>query len=178
MATIVPKGVSDPAAKGTTVKVADPVDEAISNALVTMHGISGGSRQQQLGPTIWTEVQFEGSPVKALVDTGSPATIEVRFESSCHQTTSRSEPSRVGHVCTVSDAAAHCYATELQWRHTECCAANDGSAEQGRQTPSGFGVHPGRGTRRPAVRYRRTSSVGILSSRASGRGSISGLVFW
>ena len=40
-----------------------------------MHGISGGSGQQQLGPTIWTEVQFEGSPVKALVDTGSPATI-------------------------------------------------------------------------------------------------------
>ena len=75
VATIVPKGVSDPAAKGTTVKVADPVDEAISNVLVTMHGISGGSGQQQLGPTIWTEVQFEGSPVKALVDTGSPATI-------------------------------------------------------------------------------------------------------
>ena len=47
VATIVPKGVSDPAAKGTTVKVADPVDEAISNALVTMHGISGGSGQQQ-----------------------------------------------------------------------------------------------------------------------------------
>ena len=41
MATIVPKGVSGPAAKGTTVKVADPVDEAISDVLVTMHGISG-----------------------------------------------------------------------------------------------------------------------------------------
>ena len=75
VATIVPNEVSDPAAKGPTIKVADPVDEAISNALVTMHGISGGSGQQQLGPTIWTEVQFEGSPVKALVDTGSPATI-------------------------------------------------------------------------------------------------------
>ena len=46
MATIVPKGVSDPAAKGTTVKVTDPVDEAISDVLVTMDGISGGSGQQ------------------------------------------------------------------------------------------------------------------------------------
>ena len=75
MATIVLKGVSDPATKGTTVKVTDPVDEAISDVLVTMHGISGGSGQQQLGPTIWTEVWFEGSPVKALVDSGFPATI-------------------------------------------------------------------------------------------------------
>ena len=50
VATIVPKGVSDPAAKGTTVKVTDPVNEAIRNVLVTMHGISGGSGQQQLGP--------------------------------------------------------------------------------------------------------------------------------
>ena len=53
----------------------DPVDEAISDVLVTMHGISGGSGQQQLGSTIWTEVQFEGSPVKALVDSGFSATI-------------------------------------------------------------------------------------------------------
>ena len=36
VATIVPKGVSNPAAKGTTVKVTDPVDEAISNVLVTI----------------------------------------------------------------------------------------------------------------------------------------------
>ena len=57
------------------VKVTDPVDEAISDVLVTMYDISGSSGQQQLGPTIWTEVQFEGSPVKALVDTGSLATI-------------------------------------------------------------------------------------------------------
>ena len=56
VATIVPNGVSDPAAKGTTVKVTDPVDEAISDVLVIMHGISGGRGQQQLGPTIWTEV--------------------------------------------------------------------------------------------------------------------------
>ena len=60
VATIVPKGVSDPAAKETTVKVTDPVDEAISDVLVTMQGISGGSGQQQLRPTIWTEAQIEG----------------------------------------------------------------------------------------------------------------------
>ena len=42
------------------VKVTDPVDEAISDVLVTMHGISDGSGQQQLGSTIWTEVRFEG----------------------------------------------------------------------------------------------------------------------
>lgn len=51
------------------------MDEAISNVLVTMHGISGGCWHQQLGPTIWTEVLFEGSPVKTLVDTGSSSTI-------------------------------------------------------------------------------------------------------
>ena len=33
VATIVPKEVSDPAAKGTTIKVADPVDEAIRNCI-------------------------------------------------------------------------------------------------------------------------------------------------
>lgn len=43
--------------------------------MATMHGISGSDGKQQLGPTIWTEVLLEGTPVKALVDTGSPATI-------------------------------------------------------------------------------------------------------
>ena len=52
MVTIVPKGVSDPAAKGTTVNMMNPVDEAISDVLVTMHSISGGSGQQMLGHTI------------------------------------------------------------------------------------------------------------------------------
>ena len=41
----------------------------------TMHGVSSGEGQQSLGPTIWTEVCFEGPPVEALVDTGSHATI-------------------------------------------------------------------------------------------------------
>ena len=161
MVTIVPKGVSDPAAKGATVKVTNPLDEAISDVLVTMHGISGGSGQQQLGPTIWTEVRLKDRDPGGYWFPSHHCRTEVRFESSCHQTTTRSEPSRVGHIFTVSDAAAHCYATELQWRHTECCATNDGSAEQGRQTLAGFGVHPGEGASTPAVRYRCTSLVGI-----------------
>ena len=51
------------------------MDEAISDVLVTTHCISDGCGQQQLGPTIWTEVLCEESPVKALVDTGSSSTI-------------------------------------------------------------------------------------------------------
>ena len=51
----------------------DPVDEAIGSMMGTMYGVSGGEGQQSLGPTIWTEVCFEGTPMEALVDTGSPA---------------------------------------------------------------------------------------------------------
>ena len=40
----------------------DPEDEAIGSVMGTMHSASGGEGQQYLGPTIWTEVYFEGSP--------------------------------------------------------------------------------------------------------------------
>ena len=60
--------------------------------------------------------------------------------------------------------------------HAESCVANDGSAEQWRQAPSGFGVHTGGGTSRPAARYGRTSFGGILPGANSGL-STSGHVF-
>ena len=64
----------------TVAMETDPVDEAIGSVMGTMHGVSGGEGQQWLGPTIWTQVYFEGSPVEALVDTSSPATIvRLRF---------------------------------------------------------------------------------------------------
>ena len=61
-------------AEGTIVE-ADPVDEVIGGLMGTMHGVSGGEGQQQLGPTICAEVHFEGTLVKTLVDSCSPATI-------------------------------------------------------------------------------------------------------
>ena len=42
-----------------------------------MHGLlsTNKTHDSQLGPTLMSEVQVEGVPVQALLDTGSPATI-------------------------------------------------------------------------------------------------------
>ena len=43
-----------------------------------MHGVtsdSGNHNSVDLGPVVYAEVKFEGHPVQALIDTGSPATI-------------------------------------------------------------------------------------------------------
>ena len=43
-----------------------------------MHGVtsdSGNHKSVDLGPVVYAEVKFEGHPVQALIDTGSPATI-------------------------------------------------------------------------------------------------------
>ena len=52
------------------------VDESLSETVATMrvlksaNGVDGTS----LGPTLSAEVEFEGSPIKALLDTGSSVT--------------------------------------------------------------------------------------------------------
>ena len=51
------------------------VDEALAGVVTTMHIITPSKDDVCLGPTITTEVELEGSPVKVLVDTGSPSTI-------------------------------------------------------------------------------------------------------
>ena len=53
------------------------VKEALERAKGTMHGISSPDAKDNphLGPMIYSEVQLEGIPVQALLDTGSPATI-------------------------------------------------------------------------------------------------------
>ena len=43
-----------------------------------VHGVThdqSGSESVQLGPAVYSELEFEGCRVKALIDTGSPATI-------------------------------------------------------------------------------------------------------
>jgi len=50
----------------------------LSETTATLHGISTGGQEAamlNLGPTIYTEVEFEGIPVQAMLDTGSPVTI-------------------------------------------------------------------------------------------------------
>ena len=53
------------------------VDESLSEVVATMRVLKTGEREDEstLGPTLATEVLFEGVPVRALLDTGSPVTI-------------------------------------------------------------------------------------------------------
>ena len=57
-------------------------DESMSDAVATMRVLksANGDKRNSLGPTLSAHVEFEGSPVKALLDTGSPVTIvSMRF---------------------------------------------------------------------------------------------------
>ena len=53
------------------------LDQALTDISTTMHTITlqESDVAAQLGPTLTSEIQFEGCPVKALLDTGSPSTI-------------------------------------------------------------------------------------------------------
>ena len=53
------------------------VDESLPEAVATMRVLksANGEDGTSLRPTLSAEVEFEGSPVKALLDTGSPVTI-------------------------------------------------------------------------------------------------------
>ena len=53
------------------------LEESLAKAATTMDalGVSTGREKAPLGPTLHAVVMFEGMPVKALVDTGSPAAI-------------------------------------------------------------------------------------------------------
>ena len=54
------------------------MESALRKKAATMHGVESDQpncTSINLGPTVHTEVEIEGCPVKALVDTGSPATI-------------------------------------------------------------------------------------------------------
>ena len=53
------------------------LDQALTDISTTMHTITlqKADVDAQLGPTLTSEVQFEGCPVNALLDTGSPSTI-------------------------------------------------------------------------------------------------------
>ena len=53
------------------------LEGVLDQVTATMHGLAPtcGKQGSQLGPTLTTEVQVEGVPVQALLDTGSPATI-------------------------------------------------------------------------------------------------------
>ena len=52
------------------------VDVALAEAAATIHGVqSPGETDACLGPILMVEVECEGTPTKALVDTGSPVTI-------------------------------------------------------------------------------------------------------
>ena len=53
------------------------VEEALTAVTATLHGIRPhqGGDKAVLGPTVVGEVELEGTPVQALIDTGSPVTI-------------------------------------------------------------------------------------------------------
>ena len=53
------------------------LDSALNTITATMHGLTSANQKPglKLGPTLTTEVEIEGVPVQALLDTGSPATI-------------------------------------------------------------------------------------------------------
>ena len=58
------------------------VDESLSDVVATMRVLKSvnGEEGNSLGPTLSAHVEFEESPVKALLDTGSPVTIvSMRF---------------------------------------------------------------------------------------------------
>ena len=65
-----------PQAKDTKPITSDGVKEALEMVSATMHTISSKpqSSQVELGPVPMAELQLEGSPMKALLDTGSPVT--------------------------------------------------------------------------------------------------------
>ena len=72
---VVHPGATDDA---TSTSLLNPaLDKALSEIVTTMHTIT--SQQEdcsaQLGPTLTAEIQIEGCPVTALLDTGSPVTI-------------------------------------------------------------------------------------------------------
>ena len=52
------------------------MEESVADVSITMHVLNADhSHESTLGPTLTVQVNFEGVPVKALVDTGSPVTI-------------------------------------------------------------------------------------------------------
>lgn len=53
------------------------VEETMAEVVAMMHVLQPGEQQNRvpLGPTLTAEVKFEGRPVQALLDTGSPVTI-------------------------------------------------------------------------------------------------------
>ena len=58
------------------------VDESLSEVVATMRVLksANGDEGNSLGPTLSAWVEFEGIPVEALLDTGSPVTIvSMRF---------------------------------------------------------------------------------------------------
>ena len=66
--------------KGEAISQSQPDDgvpQALSKYAARMHGLSQPSQEMNLGlgPTLTTDIELEGTPVKALVDTGSPVTI-------------------------------------------------------------------------------------------------------
>lgn len=51
------------------------VADAISQVMATMYGVEASNDRATLGPTPTTEVLLDGSPIRALLDTGSPTSI-------------------------------------------------------------------------------------------------------
>ena len=52
------------------------VDAALTRAAATMHTVTPEAEAgAHFGPVLTVEVQLEGTPVKAFLDTGSPVTI-------------------------------------------------------------------------------------------------------
>ena len=63
--------------KYSTQRQEHELESTLDRVAATMHGLSSSNEVQdsRLGPTLTAEVQVEGVPVQALLDTGSPATI-------------------------------------------------------------------------------------------------------
>ena len=60
------------------------MEESIADVSATIHVLNADhSHKSTLGPTLTVQVNFEGVPMKALVDTGSPVTI-VSFDFCAH----------------------------------------------------------------------------------------------
>ena len=51
------------------------INEALDNAMTTMHTVTTSQSDAHLGPALTAKVKLEGIPVNALVDTDSPSTI-------------------------------------------------------------------------------------------------------
>ena len=113
--------------------------------MATMHGISVGHKQQQLGHTIWTEVVMRNHQYMPWVDTTSPTAVVTIY---C-QIRPRSE--------WVLGLAALYYSAEHQWKYIKCCAADDRPAVSKGYSTLNCGMHPEWSTSWPAIRYRHTS---------------------